>query len=155
MPNENHGKKMRPDGRILHSVSALIGGTSYISPEPKRCVERKVLNCLLRIIAKLPPFVGVILQNSQASIRGSAPSSVERADLSSTLYCRRVAKSHAGIFQRPCPVSDATQRHALGRPQRQDKRDIKFRIAGMADNLIKYSRKRRCGKRRCATWPFV
>ena len=64
MPNENHGKKMRPDGRILHSVSALIGGTSYISPEPKRCVERKVLNCLMRIIAKLPPFVGVILQNS-------------------------------------------------------------------------------------------
>lgn len=85
----------------------------------------------------------------------SAPSSVERADLSSTPYCRRAAKSHAGIFQRPYPVSDATQRHALGRPQRQDKRDIKFRIAGMADNLIQYSRKRRCGKRRCAKWPFV
>ena len=65
MPNENHGKKMRPDGRILHSVSALIGGTSYISPEPKRCAERKVLNCPLQIIAKVQPFVGVILQNSQ------------------------------------------------------------------------------------------
>ena len=109
----------------------------------------------MRIIAKLPPIVGVILQNSQASIRDSAPSSVERADLSSTPYCRRAAKSHAGIFQRPYPVSDATQRHALGRPQRQDKRDIKFRIAGMADNLIQYSRKRLCGKQRCATWPFV
>ncbi len=48
--------------------------------------------------------MGVILQNSQAPIRDSAPSSVERADLSSTPYCRRAAKSHAG-FQRPvtCP----------------------------------------------------
>ena len=153
MPSMKPRKKKRPNGRILHSVMAHTGQTSYISPEPKRCVERKVLNCLMRIIAKLPPFVGD--QNSQASIRDSAPSSVERADLSSTLYCRRAAKSHAGIFQRPYPVSDATQRHALGRPQRRDKRDIKFRIAGMADNLIQYSRKRRCGKRRCATWPFV
>ena len=58
MPNKNHGKKMRPYGRILHSVLALIGGTSYISPEPKRCVERKIVNCLLQIIADFRPSVG-------------------------------------------------------------------------------------------------
>ena len=38
-------KEDAPDGRILRSASALTGQTSYISPEPKRCVERKVLNC--------------------------------------------------------------------------------------------------------------
>lgn len=86
-----------PKGRILHSVPALTVETSYISPEPKRCAERKALNCLLRIIAKLPPFVGVILRKSEQPICDSAPSSVERADLSSTPYCRRAAKSHAGI----------------------------------------------------------
>ena len=37
------------------------------------------------------------LKNSQASICTTAPSSVERADLSSALYCRRTAKSYAGI----------------------------------------------------------
>ena len=43
---------------------------SYIPPEPKRCVERKALNCLMRIIAKLPPFVGVILQKfAKANLR--------------------------------------------------------------------------------------
>ena len=64
MPNKNHGKKMRPRGAFSTPSQLLLVETSYISPEPKRCAERKVLNCLMRIIAKLPPFVGVILQNS-------------------------------------------------------------------------------------------
>ena len=62
MPSKNHGKKIRPLGRILHSVSALTGQTSYISPEPKRCAERKALNCLARIVAKFRPLVGGIRQ---------------------------------------------------------------------------------------------
>ena len=43
MPNKNHG-------------------TFYIPPGPKRCVERKVLNCLARIIANFRPSVGGHLQ---------------------------------------------------------------------------------------------
>ena len=101
-----------PKGRILHSVPALTVETSYISPEPKRCVERKVLNCLIRIIAKLPPFVGIILRKSEQPICDSAPSSVERADLSSTLYCRRAAKSHAGTFHRRSRISIRSYSHA-------------------------------------------
>ena len=46
-----------PIGRILHSASALTGRNSYISPEPKRCVERTALNCLARIIAYFSPDV--------------------------------------------------------------------------------------------------
>ena len=155
MPGKNHGKKMRPKDAFLAPSWLLPYELPTFHRRPKRFAEREVSNCLLRIIAKLSPFAGVVLQKPQASIRGFAPSSVERADLSSIPYCRLAAKSHAGIFQRPYPVSDATQRHALGRPQRRDKRDLKFRIAGMADNLIQYSRKRRCGKQRCAIWPFV
>ena len=45
---------------------ALTGRNSYISPEPKRCVERKVLNCLARIIAKVLPLWGGSLPNLRA-----------------------------------------------------------------------------------------
>ena len=55
MPSKKPRKKKRPIGRILHSAMALTGRNSYISPEPKRCVERKVLNCLARIIAQIVP----------------------------------------------------------------------------------------------------
>ena len=53
---------MRPEGRALRSVPALVVETSYISPKPKRCVERKVLKCLMRIIANFHPVVGGDLQ---------------------------------------------------------------------------------------------
>ena len=55
-----------PDGRILHPAMALTGRNSYISPEPKRCVERKALNCLARIIAQFPPDSGIRMQNIRA-----------------------------------------------------------------------------------------
>ena len=50
-----------PQGRILHVAGSCIEAFQ-VSPEAERCVERKVSNCLLRIIAKLQPFVGVSLQ---------------------------------------------------------------------------------------------
>ena len=68
MPCEKPRKKMRPQGRILHFAGSR-SKIFQVSPEPKRCVERKVLNCLLRIIAKLQPFVGVILQNPKRQPR--------------------------------------------------------------------------------------
>ena len=66
MPCEKPRKKMRPKGRILHFAGSR-SKIFQVSPEPKRCVERKALNSLLRIIAKLPPFVGGIRQNPQAT----------------------------------------------------------------------------------------
>ena len=76
MPSKNHGKKIRPLGRILHSVSALTGQTSYISPEPKRCVERKALICLAHIIAKFRPLVGIIPPKIRQPRRDPESSSV-------------------------------------------------------------------------------
>ena len=85
MPSKNHEKKIRPLGRILHSVSALTGQTSYISPEPKRCVERKVLICLARIIANFRPLVGSNpLQNSPGAFATLGLLPWNRVVLSST-----------------------------------------------------------------------
>jgi len=99
MPSKNHGKKIRPLGRILHSVSALTGQTSYISPEPKRCVERKVLNCPAHIIANIHPAVGG--GNLQKIAQGNSwPRLSFRGKVGPVLnlYCHDAVESHAGIF---------------------------------------------------------
>ena len=72
------------------------------SPEPRRCVERTVLNCLAYIIANLQPVVGGELQNFSnfaKQIFDRASSSAGRDFLSPTpLYYRAAAISHAEIF---------------------------------------------------------
>ena len=73
---------MRPEGRVLRSVLALFVETSYISPKPKRCVERKVLKCLTRIIANFHPVVGVICKNTRESQSKTRSPSAERVCLS-------------------------------------------------------------------------
>ena len=98
MPCKNHGKKMHPLGRILHSVSALTGQTSYISPEPKRCVERKVLICLARIIAHSRPAVGDNLQNFRAGNSRLCLSFRGKVGPVLTLYCQRAVESHAFFY---------------------------------------------------------
>ena len=60
-PVRNHERRCAHSERILH----LVGSHSKIfqvSLEPKRCVERKVLNCLPRIVAYFRPSVGGNLQ---------------------------------------------------------------------------------------------
>ena len=74
---------MRPWGAFSTSP-ALTGQTSYISPEPKRCVERKVLNCLPRIIPNPRLAVGENPKNLAAPTRDSASPSAESAVLAST-----------------------------------------------------------------------
>ena len=96
MPSKKPRKKKRPIERILHSAMALTGRNSYISPEPKRCVERKVLNFLARFIAYLRPVVGDDLQKTSGTIRDLASSSVEKVSQSSIRYYRLAMKCHAG-----------------------------------------------------------
>jgi len=78
---------MHPGGYILH-VAGSHSKIFQVSPEPKRCVERKVLNCLARIIAQLSPAVGGHLQKIHQPHRGLASSSVGRTDLASISYCK-------------------------------------------------------------------
>ncbi len=87
MPSKNHGRKSAHVGAFPTPLQLLLVETSYISPEPKRCVERKVLNCLAHILSKLPPSVGGNLEKTRRRIQGFASSSVGRAELASTPYC--------------------------------------------------------------------
>ena len=87
MPSKNHGRKSAHSGAFSTPLQLLLVETSYISPEPKRCVERKVLNCLVHSLSKLPPPVGGILKKMRRRIQGFASSSVGRTDLASTPYC--------------------------------------------------------------------
>ena len=64
MPGKNHGKKMRPKDAFLAPSWPLPYEFPTFHRRPKRFAEREVSNCLLRIIAKLSPFAGVILQKS-------------------------------------------------------------------------------------------
>ena len=87
MPSKNHGRKSAHAGAFSTPLQLLLVETSYISPEPKRCVERKVLNVWRIVYQNLRPLWAEILKKLRRRIQGFASSSVGRTDLASTPYC--------------------------------------------------------------------
>ena len=86
-----------PWGRILHVAGSCIEAFQ-VSPEPERCVERKVLNYFGPIIPQSPSFVhhkstvnrrttNTVAEYMPIQTQAFTPHSVARTDPASTPYC--------------------------------------------------------------------